>query len=369
MKVRSLMRFAAPAVAILLVVGCGRKSFSGSGLGNEGQVKAGNIVGGSAVATGDFKHVVGLAKDGRIFCSGNLVESNKILTAGHCVTNFDIDTEAALQAIFDKTMDEVEKNLAGQDIGLFNNAPLAAKRTLFKAALRRVITDEGKSIKIYVGSSSVGGSETGLDVVADVALSPGGYAYMEASVLKYTNLALPEDQAVKYSASFDYAYMTLKTTLSGVTPVPVINAQEHSDNVLLGQDVRVVGFGLKVDGRFLRASRLIIKELEEKIAAEQDEQKKQELQAQLAEEKMMGQAFLALYFNSGNKNMVDLKLENYDHTEITLTKKGSDLAGACNGDSGGPALVKLRNGEWRQLGVVVTVDYCGNKTHVSPRFR
>ena len=67
--------------------------------------------------------------------------------------------------------------------------------------------------------------------------------------------------------------------------------------------------------------------------------------------------------------MVDLKLENYDHTEITLTKKGSGLAGACNGDSGGPALVKLRNGEWRQLGVVVTVDYCGNKTHVSPRFR
>ncbi|HAZ13419.1 MAG: hypothetical protein A2X86_14655 [Bdellovibrionales bacterium GWA2_49_15] len=365
MQVRSLKKLVGPVLAAVIMVGCGQQQAP-----RDLKLNAGNVVGGTAVANDAFKHVVGLSQDGRLFCSGNLIEANKILTAGHCVTNFDIDTNADLQAIFGKTMTEVAQGLGGQDISVFNDAPLATKRELFKAALRRVIKNEGQKIKIYVGSSTAGGgTEAGLDVVAGVELAEAGYAYMEASVLKYTNLAQPEDLTVEYSASFDYATMTLKAPLAGVTPVPVISADEHSDNVLLGQDVRVVGFGLKVDTRFVLASRQMVKDLEAKIAAEQDSEKKKELQAQLSQERLMYQGFLALYLTSGNKNMVDLKLENYNHTEITLTKKGASLSGACNGDSGGPALVKLKNGQWRQLGVVVTVDYCGNKTHVSPRFR
>ncbi|MBI2520361.1 MAG: trypsin-like serine protease [Bdellovibrio sp.] len=363
MKVGSLKKLVGPVVAALLLAGCGQQSST------ELQVNAAKVVGGTPVSSEDFKHVVGLVRNGRIFCSGSLIESKKILTAGHCVTNFEIDTREAFEKLFDDVMEEVRAGLAGQDISVFNNASLPQKRELFKAALRRVIRNDAKAIKVYVGSSAAGGLETGLDVVADVDLSEGGLAYMEASVLKFTNLALPEDFTVEYSASFDYAHMTLKTTLPAVTPVPVISADEHADNVLLGQDVRVVGFGLKVDGRFVTSARSIVKELEDKIAAELDVDKKKQLQTELAKEKALYRAFLTLYFMSGNKNMVDLKLENYHHMEITLTKKGSPLAGACSGDSGGPALVKLHNGEWRQLGVVVTVDYCGNKTNVSPQFR
>ncbi len=350
--------------AMGLMAGCGQHSAPTL------KLNAGHVVGGTAVSATEFKNVVGLVENGRIFCSGNVIEAQKILTAGHCVTNFDITTQADLETLFNATMTEIERSLAGQDISVFNSAPLETKRGMFKAALRRVIRTKAKDIRVYVGTSTPGGGiEAGLDAVADMELSDGGYEYMEASVLKYTNLKVAADEAVEYSSSFDHAVLILKAPLAGVTPVPVISAEEHQANVVLGQDVRVVGFGLKVDIRFVTAARDNVAQLRAKIAAETDATKKADLQRQLTAEQQAYASFLALYLTSGNKNMVDMKLENYDQGEITLKRKGSNLQGACNGDSGGAGFVKLKNGEWRQLGVTVTVDYCGNKTSLSPQFR
>lgn len=345
----------------MLTVGCGKDGAQSL------RLNSGSVVGGTAVAESnvEFKSVVGLVENGRIFCSGNVISSNKIFTAGHCATNFDITTRAEVSAMVGKVANEIVKESGTA----FTDANFEGKRTLFKTALRRVIKADAKKIKIYVGSSKAGGLETGLDVVADVELPEKAYQYMEASVLKYTDLKVASDSALEYSQEFDSAVFTLKAPLAGVRPIPVISADEHSDNVFIGGDVRVVGFGLKVDRRFLQAANQKVDELKEKIKKETDAAKKRLLEEELATESTYQLLFASLYLASGNKNMVDLKLEDYDHKQITLTKKGSGLSGACNGDSGGPALVKLKNGQWRQLGVVVTVDYCGNKTHVSPQFK
>jgi|GEM_PF-5679811 len=356
---------------LALLAACGKQSHEATS-GALG-VNQGSVVGGRAIPESDteFKSVVGLTRGTRLFCSGNVIEAKKVITAAHCVMNFDIETEAELEDMLVKSFEVIDNETDGQKNNkAFESADFFGKRAILKAAIRQVVDRDAKKIKLYVGSSKAGGQEAGLDVVESISIPEAAYRHMEAQVLRHTTLKIGEDSTNAYSQKFDYATLKLKSELPGVKPIPLISADEHRDNVLIGGDIRVVGFGLKVDQRFLQASISMVHELEEKIKLESDEAKKAQLQKDLDKEKVMAQTFANLYFTSGNKNYVDLKLENYDANQITLMRKGQTLSGACNGDSGGPSLVRLRkSGEWRQVGVTVTVDVCGNKTQVSPQFR
>ena len=206
------------------------------------------------------------------------------------------------------------------------------------------------------------------DIVATVKVSEGSMNYAVGSFMRNTVLGEAQDEAAQYISVDDMATVRLKSAVEGVTPVPVISPDEHANAVRLGEKMTLVGFGLKVDSRFLDAAFANVDKYKAELAAEQDAAKKGEVQTKLELEEAMLSYYMMQYMSSGNKNKVEMVLENYDHQEIKLRRPGARLEGACNGDSGGPVFVKNEDGDWRQMGVIVTVDYCGNTTQAAPLF-
>jgi secreted trypsin-like serine protease len=57
--------------------------------------------------------------------------------------------------------------------------------------------------------------------------------------------------------------------------------------------------------------------------------------------------------SESDKNTVNMKVTSInDKTIEVVDNKSGKEAGACHGDSGGPAFVQLPNGEWRQFAVI-----------------
>jgi len=357
----------------MLSVACGRQGHIGL---NGSELISSKVVGGSAVSSKDktFNSVVGLltpdeSGTGHIFCSGNLVSRTEVLTAGHCITDFEMSSREDVMQMITKVLAKIKQEDPNFDENKLFEKTKEQQRALFKDAFEKVVYEDAKKIQLYVGVAAPNSRQTGADVVDRVLISTATMNFMKANFLKKTVLRTAEDDRSPYGQRLDMVRLKLKAGLPGVTPTAVITPDEHEQNVRIGGTVKVVGFGLKVDARYLEGAVYNIRVLQDKIKTETDASIKATLQSQLVVEYQAYLQYRELYLASGNKNQVDLKLENYDHTAITLTSKvRGEEHGACSGDSGGPAFVQIADGSYRQIGVVVTVDVCGNKTHVAPIF-
>jgi hypothetical protein len=355
-------------MAVSITLGaCGRSADSSVALAT----KAGSIVGGVEVEAGGFPSVVGITSGDKIICSGNLVTASRIMTAAHCVLPMDYGSQDQVVDMIGKVLEEVMKLLpAGSDFSAFSALSREDQRRLFKQGARDLFNRNANKIKIHFGNG-VGSpmtAATSSDIVESVRVSEGSLNYAVASLIKNTVLGDATDDAVSYISKDDMATVRLKSPVQGVTPIPVISPDEHADSVRIGERMTLVGFGLKVDSRFVDGAFANVEQLTQQVAAELDATKKQELQLALELERAMLSYYVSQYMASGNKNKVEMTLENYDHEEIKLRRPGRKLEGACNGDSGGPVFVKNAEGQWRQMGVIVTVDYCGNTTQAAPLF-
>ncbi len=355
-------------VALLsTMAACGRNSNKDSQI----NFNSGNIVGGTAVAAGKFPSVVSLVRDQRRFCTGNLIAVNKIATAAHCVTTFDYDSEEAVTEMINKVIVEIVQVMPTKKFADFMALSPADQERLFRASTRSVLTKDTAGIQVYFGQGTAEhGSKVNdaRDIVATVSMPEEAMDFAVAQLMNNTIFKTPADAAATYKEKFDVAFLALKQDVTDVQPVPLINADEHQESVFIGGDVQLVGFGLKADPRLLEGSAQKLEDLRKEIAAEKDVAKKELLRTELLDEQIFFLNLMSEYNASGNKNTVLMKLENYDHETVVLKRKTATFQGACFGDSGGPAFVTTPNGQLRQLGVIVTVDVCGNKTMVSPLF-
>ena len=185
-----------PSVLAFLVISCGPKAQKTLTL------TSGEIVGGQKVTdTKEFSSVVGIVKNGRIMCSGNLISKKKIYTAAHCLTNFEYNSKAQVQNMIVKVLDFITKDGSIENYEDFNKLPFEEKRQLFINAATNIIRKESKQIKIYFGLGGPGGKEEGLSIVEKVNLSNEAISYAVSLLMSNTILAIDSDRFKKYNAS------------------------------------------------------------------------------------------------------------------------------------------------------------------------
>jgi hypothetical protein len=343
-------------------VSCGKKAANQS---NQ-HLKTGHIVGGEKVEAKEYSSVVGIVRNGRVMCTGNLINKNQIITAAHCLVSGQFSSKEQVLGYIKEVSVFLNKNFSDEE---YKGLSKSEQRQAIKKAMQEHIESVALKTGIHFGKGSAGGQVDSKDIVASTTIPSTYIDHIFANIFGKGPLGVEADKEEEYTSIKDVVVLTLNREIEDITPVPLISREERDAFINEGDHVTAVGFGLKFDQRYLSLGVEFMRELKEKIEKENDPEKKAELKVQL-EKEMGGLAnVFMLIQNSGDKNKVRLKIKEIESENISLTAtKEKTLNGACNGDSGGPVFVKLGSGEIRQLGVMVTVDFCGKTTNLAPVF-
>lgn len=255
------------------------------------------IIGGRLASSQEFSSVVALVdKDGRSFCTGNLIAPDIIATAGHCVLNLFYKESPDFQVLNDKLEQPIESTSL-TDISLMIETVLAANQE-----------------KVHIRVAGV--NHFGL--VKDIGISDS-WAEWNADVARYY---LTGKRNIRYTSSnvTDKAIIRLTRKFTEVEIQKIIS-QKEMQNVKKGlyKKAMQVGYG------YIEDPDLIEKNAESQEAAKR---KLRELM--------------------DKKYIVELPINTlFDGIEGVRAGIGKPGKAACYGDSGGPTFVQLQNGQWR----------------------
>ena len=357
----------ASAALTLLLIGCGKEN------ANVAQVKLGHVVGGEKVEEGnlDFKSVVGLVKNGRVFCTGNLISPTEILTAAHCVSTMEYSSKKEFSDKAEKVQRAIRGESEGQSLTQdeFDQMDKEGQREVIKSHIYKIMERDNSEIKIHFGIPKPGGKAEGQDIVESVELSKLAGKLIYTGYFKHTDLANEEDNSLSYKISEDKAIIHLSEAITDIAPTPLISAEDQAKLMVMDARVTVAGFGRQIDPRMIQIVESDIQTLAFAKIFEKDPEKIAEIDKKLGQLVGMRAYFILLYNNSGDKNQVELKMaphDNQDDYHLFVAPEEKVLKGSCYGDSGGPAFTRLENGEFRQIGIITSGTFCGVTTFVAP---
>lgn len=404
-----------------LLFSCGKNYDAGNLAQQKLKITRGSIVGGSKVEKG-FESVIGLADaSGQIFCTGNLVASNQILTASHCIMSPQVSQmEAQLFFIIvqSKVNQYISAMVASNQLSK-EDAAIKVKevsfiKPLIKKAIKEHMQEKVLTYGIHIGQGVTGRStvETKNNIIAEVIIPDRYVDSLFEAFFGGTSLYNPLTDSLKETVTPDQAKIILKEEITEVKPIAYIGEEEARKLIAENFDqVQLVGFGLKADQRskmgpdgmlaFLKAS------LEKEGLTESE---KEQLQKNIENLKKEVEKVKGLIDSSGDKYTAKIKVkefkdfitasnieeivsqeqqENSLEADPSMTQEEieeqlkkdildyatnfemkidsmNELSGACFGDSGGPAFFTKPNGEIVQVGVIVAVNFCGKDTYIAP---
>ncbi len=347
-------------VIIFLLTSCGNQLES-----HNSKVVISTIVNGTQVKEDKFQSVVGIIKNGKIMCSGNLISPTQILTAAHCITELDYDHTLSTK-LFSSLQKDIEISLQADNKLSWSQLTFMEKRALIKQGFKKYLISNPSAVGVHFGQGVAGRVMAPTVNVSEFSFSEDTLSFLSSTFLKNTELAYLDDLFVVYNEKVDKVILSLSEPIVGIIPVPVISDLEMS-NVTTGDKLTLVGFGAKIDPRYVSYLKVKFQESMTKYTLETDEKLKGELLNQLQVDYYKYDKAVEVFKTSGEKFKVDLLLRDIDKNFFELVSIDNKIPhGACFGDSGGPAFVRLLDGSYRQLGVIATVSFCGDITRLAP---
>ena len=341
---------------LLFLAACG-KAPQGTG---SNEVTTGSIVGGKKVKDGQLMSVVALTRDGRSFCTGNLVNNKTIYTAAHCVQSMQFMDLKSFTAYAKEI--QVVLNVLFTDEQQEAASPAELQRMLADS-IKAHYNYKASSIKFYFGSGKVGGEFSGRSLkIAKVEIADEYTEYL-SGVLQGTNS--PVD-ITGLPTIHDKAVITLEEDITDVAPVPLATESEIND-LKAGDKVYLSGFGLKFDARVIMRLSGQLKAINKKIMLETDLEQAKLLQAQFVEIRDDLLPMIEVYKLSGDKHLTVAQIDVRGDTFIKLKPSvEGTLSGSCSGDSGGPAFIINSQNQLRQIGTTSAGEICGLDTLIAP---
>lgn len=334
-------------VSLIAFISCSKKHNS-----EDPSLTTAKIVNGEEVQAGQWQSVVSLQSQGQSFCTGNLIDETTVYSAAHCFI-----TEPANEQMrnYFRTgfIQAAEQNFLPEGVKLLK----ADKETAVNALsplINSFVAHQAKDISINFGYGKRDGQNHKIKTVEieSVTISET-YTKMIISRLfpeiKFNALELAE---IGPRTAKDVAIVKLKEPVTDITPIPLISSFEL-DNISEGQEITLTGFGAKVDPIVIYAIYQNILKGQELYKEETDPAKQEQIKNEVNELIEFYNQAVTLANSESDKNVITMKVTKInDKTIEVVDNKSGQEAGACHGDSGGPAFVQLDNGEWRQFAVI-----------------
>ena len=287
------------------------------------------LLDGVPVEASSYRNVVALLAEGTVVGSGALVSENKINTAGHCILD-DLSLDyhfGCLSRLLSVLGEGFIKDQNALFLFVSSISSMEEKRRELDRYFNAILENRKAELRIYFGSGTPGGRVKGEDIIDRIVVHEDWieilrYQFFQSfDALEEKELLMPTEQEERYMKAIDFAeiYLNKKIDTEEVKIIPPFSASEYNAYRFTGTEtIRLVGFGTTT-------------------------------------------TFGARDYSNrfGVKTQLDVALNGTlgdgDHDFKVVGATGRS---AGDGDSGGAAFVKLNDGRWRYLGVIIAAGPC-----------
>ena len=282
---------------------------------------------GTPVVGSDFENVVAILEDGELICSGTLISDDVIYTAGHCILDEQPFAHKGrnLNQLLSDLGSEYHRKISDFVPYIQSLPTREEKRIELNRYLEAIIEYRKYKLRIYFGSGKPRGYLFGEDIVDEVVLDEDWVDLLRYRLFK-TFGVLKEDEtktgeqeindSIK-TADFGEIHLVEERKVGEINILRPFTKKEYQAIKFTGKEVvKLVGYGYTSIAREFR-----------------------------------GMGYRNTY---GVKNQLDVfvngSLYNGDE-EFKVV--GSYRKGASARDSGGGAFIRMNDGTWRFLGIII----------------
>lgn len=322
------------------------------------------IMNGKEAELQQFPEVIGIVSDDSIICSATAVRKKLLFTSAHCFLDFEeVQVEDGDSEAFDELFGVLGEDFCQSYQECLEELNLmtwkSSKRRFLDDHLYEIIQLITEDITIHQGLGIPGGEVEGEDIVKKVSFDPNWVhliklkLYETFGVLKFSQSIYLKNLSEYDEYAFDYAQVRLKSKVRAESLTPMMKEDELEEGLPDGSKIVLVGFG----------HQLPEDEDEDETENEETEENTNSEETSLdlneVENEDEDEGTNEFY---GKKMYTTLPISGLITNESgSFIIAAGENEGACEGDSGGAALIKFPSGKLKYIGIITAGgNNCGD---------